>query len=63
MPLPITTTSAVDGRRSLVRWPSNFLDGSRCQYERVLSGVGNPACPAWSEKATMSIIQWLDVAS
>lgn len=45
IPLPTTTTSAVDGRSSEVRWPSNFLDGSRCQYEWVLLGVGSSAWP------------------
>lgn len=56
MPLPTTTRSAVDGRPSVVRWPSSFLHGSRCQYESVLLVVGGSACSPWGAKPVMVMI-------
>lgn len=56
MPLPMTTTSAVGGRSVVVRWPSSFLDGSRCQYECVLRGVGSSAWPSCNDDAVIASV-------
>jgi hypothetical protein len=39
-PLPTITTSAVEGKSGVVRWPSRKVDGSECQKEDVEEGVG-----------------------
>jgi hypothetical protein len=43
IPLPMTTTSAEEGRPLVERWPRSSGDGSVCQNESVDLGVGRPA--------------------
>jgi hypothetical protein len=43
IPLPMITTSAVEGRSLVDRYPISNGEGSVCQNESVDFGVGSPA--------------------
>ena len=55
IPLPIITTSAVEGKTLVDRCPRSSGDGSVCQKESVDFGVGSAA--GWSSLGRSGIVR------